>query len=155
MSNVEVGRPAPDFDLVNQHGERVSLTSLRGKNIVLIFYPFAFSGTCTGELSVIRERLSTFDNDETATLAVSCDAVFSLRAFANAEGYTFGLLSDFWPHGQTAKDYGVFVEKRGAAKRGTFIIDREGILRWSVIHEISEARDADEYEQALKGLDSA
>lgn len=155
MSTVDVGQPAPDFDLVNQHGEQVSLTGLRGKNVVLLFYPFAFSGTCTGELRVIRDRLPTFDNDDTVTLAVSCDPMFSLRAFANAEGYTFGLLSDFWPHGRTSMAYGVFLENRGAPKRGTFIIDREGIVRWLVIHEMSEARDADEYERALKDLDSA
>jgi mycoredoxin-dependent peroxiredoxin len=152
--SVDVGQPAPDFSLVNQHGETVTLGQYRGKNVVLVFYPYAFSGTCTGELSALRERLAIFDNDETVTLAVSCDAIHSLRAFANAEGYTFSLLSDFWPHGETARTYGVFVEAKGAAKRGTFIIDRDGIVRWSVIHEIGEARNADEYEQALKGLDA-
>jgi mycoredoxin-dependent peroxiredoxin len=152
---VEVGQQAPDFSLVNQHGESVSLSQFRGnKNVVLLFYPYAFSRTCTGELCAIRDRLFTFDNEDTATLAVSIDHVFALRVFAERDGYTFNLLSDFWPHGKVAREYGVFVEEKGAAKRGTFVIDKTGTIRWSVIHEIGEARDADEYEKALAGLAS-
>jgi mycoredoxin-dependent peroxiredoxin len=119
---------------------------------VLVFFPWAFSGTCTGELCTLRDRLSDFDNDDTVTLAVSCDAMFSLRAFAEREGYSFSLLSDFWPHGATAQAYGVFVEEKGAALRGTFVIDKSGVVRWSVVHPIGEARDADEYTKVLASL---
>jgi peroxiredoxin len=150
---VEIGQVAPDFTLVDQHGEAVTLSQFRGdKNVVLLFYPYAFSGICTGELCTIRDRLTTFDNDETVTLAVSIDHKYTLRAFADAEGLTFRLLADFWPHGGVARDYGVFVEEKGAAKRGTFIIDKAGILRWSIIIGMGEARDADEYEKVLAGL---
>ena len=150
---VEIGQQAPDFTLVDQHGEKVTLSQFRGdKNVVLLFYPYAFSSTCTGELCVIRDRLGSFDNDETVTLAVSIDHKYTLRAFADAEGYTFRLLADFWPHGAVAEDYGVFVEEKGAAKRGTFIIDKAGVVRWTVIHGMGEARDADEYEKALAAL---
>jgi peroxiredoxin len=150
---IEIGHEAPDFTLLDQHGESVSLSQFRGsKNVVVLFYPYAFSSTCTGELCTIRDRLTTFDNDETVTLAVSIDHKYTLRAFADQEGYTFRLLADFWPHGAVATEYGVFVEAKGAAKRGTFIIDKAGILRWSVIHEMGEARDADDYEKALAAL---
>lgn len=150
---VDVGQQAPDFTLVNQHGEQVTLSSYRGdKNVVLVFFPFAFSGICTGELCEIRDRLESFDNDSTVTLAVSCDSKFVQRVFADREGYTFSLLTDFWPHGAVARDYGVFVEEAGAAKRGTFVIDKEGVVRWSVLHAIGEARDTAAYEQALAAL---
>jgi mycoredoxin-dependent peroxiredoxin len=150
---VEVGQEAPDFTLVDQHGEPVTLSSFRGsKNVVLLFFPYAFSGTCTGELCTIRDRLPAFDNDDTVTLAVSIDHKFAQRAFAEKEGYTFPLLADFWPHGATAQAYGVFAEDKGAALRGTFIIDKAGVVRWTVLHGIGEARDADEYEKVLSTL---
>ena len=150
---VDVGQQAPDFTLVNQHGEQVTLSSYRGdKNVVLVFYPFAFSGICTGELCEIRDRLESFDNDSTVTLAVSVDSKFVQRVFADREGYTFSLLADYWPHGGVARDYGIFVEEAGAAKRATFIIDKEGVVRWTVIHAIGEPRDAASYEEALAAL---
>jgi mycoredoxin-dependent peroxiredoxin len=150
---VEVGQQAPDFTLVDQFGEQVSLSQFRGhKNVVLLFFPYAFSGTCTGELCEIRDRLPTFVNDDTVTLAVSVDHKFAQKTFAEKEGLEFPLLADFWPHGEVAKQYGVFVDDKGAAKRGTFIIDKDGVVRWSVIHEMGEARDADEYEKVLAEL---
>ena len=150
---VEVGQEAPDFTLVDQHGEPVTLSSFRGsKNVVLLFFPYAFSGTCTGELCTIRDRLPAFDNDDTVTLAVSIDHKFTLRAFADQDGYTFPLLADFWPHGAVAQVYGVFAEDKGAALRGTFIIDKAGVVRWTVLHAMGEARDADEYEKVLAAL---
>ncbi len=150
---LEVGQQAPDFTLVNQHGEQVTLSSFRGqKNVVLIFFPFAFSGICTGELCEVRDRLESFDNDSTVTLAVSCDSKFTQRVFADREGYTFSLLADFWPHGAVARQYGVLVEEVGAAKRGTFIIGRDGVVRWTVEHAIGEPRDVTAYEKALAAL---
>jgi len=95
---------------------------------------------------------ASLENDDTVTLAVSVDSKFVTRVFADREGYTFRLLSDYWPHGAVAKAYGVFVEEKGAAQRGTFVIDKEGVVRWSVIHGIGEARDADAYEKALAEL---
>lgn len=150
---VEVGQEAPDFELTNQHGELVRLSDYRAKrNVVLVFYPWAFTGVCTGELHAIRDRIASFDNDDTVTWAVSCDARFSLRVFADTEGYSFNLLSDHWPHGATARAYGVFNEDKGAARRGTFIIDGSGIVRWNVLNEIPEARDVSQYEKALAEL---
>jgi len=153
---VAVGDAAPDFTLTDQHGQRVTLSDFRGaKNVVVLFYPFAFTGTCTGELCAIRDDLASFDNDDTTTLAVSCDSMYSLRVFADREGYPFPLLSDFWPHGEVARAYGVFVESLGAAQRGTFIIDTAGVVRWSVTHPLGQARDAGEYRRVLAELGAA
>jgi mycoredoxin-dependent peroxiredoxin len=150
---VDVGQDAPDFTLPNYHGEPVTLSSYRGKkHVVLIFYPWAFTGVCTGELSEIHERMASFDNDETVTFGISCDAKFSLRIFAEREGYLFDLLSDHWPHGEVAKAYGIFDDKAGAALRGTFIIDKEGVVRYTVVNAIPDARDPSEYEKVLAAL---
>jgi mycoredoxin-dependent peroxiredoxin len=153
---LEVGHEAPDFTLSNQHGESVTLSQYRGsKNVVLLFYPWAFTGVCTGELGSIRDRVAEFENDDTVTLAVSCDAKFSLRVFAEQERYTYQLLADHWPHGAAAQAYGVFVEAKGAAKRGTFIIDKAGVVRWIVVNEIPDKRDPDEYARVLAELNAA
>jgi len=150
---VEVGDVAPDFELKDQHGTPVKLSDFRGgKKVVLVFYPLAFSGVCTGELCAIRDELPTLGGDDVQVLAVSVDSMFALRAWADQEKYQFPLLSDFWPHGGTAQAYGVFDEEKGLALRGTFIIDTEGVVRWKVVNAIPDARDLGEYRKALAGL---
>src|SRR5206468_8967445 len=123
---VSVGDAAPEFSLPDQDKQVVSLTDLRGTPVLLVFYPFAFSGICTGELCQLRDELSTYSDAGVRVLAISTDPVFSLKAFREKEGFEFSLLSDFWPHGEVAKAYGVFNEKAGMALRGTFLIDAEG-----------------------------
>jgi peroxiredoxin len=150
---ISVGDAAPDFTLKNQHGEMVSLSDYRGKkNVVVMFYPFAFTGTCTGELCAIRDQHTDFINDDTEVLSVSCDSAFTLKQFADTENLTHNLLSDFWPHGNTAKEYGVFLEELGFASRGTFIIDKDGVVQWMVVNGPGEARDTDDYRAALAAL---
>jgi mycoredoxin-dependent peroxiredoxin len=150
---IEVGQEAPDFTLPSAAHGSVTLSSFRGqKNVVLVFYPWAFTSTCTGELCEIRDRIATFDADDVVTLAVSCDARFSLKIFAEQQGYTFPMLSDFWPHGEVSRAYGVFSDQAGAAIRGSFVIDKEGIVRYVVVNGIPDARDADEYEKVLASL---
>ena len=152
-SSVEVGQLAPDFTLSNQYGQPVTLSDFRGsKNVVLMFYPFAFTGICTGELCTLRDRAPEFDNDDTVVLSVSCDSVPSLKVFATQENLTYSLLSDFWPHGEVSRAYGVFLEDKGFSTRGTFVIDKEGVLRWSVVNGPGEARNADDYVAALAAL---
>ena len=151
--SIEIGQEAPDFTLSNHHGEPITLSSYRGKkNVVLTFYPWAFTSTCTGELCEIRDRLTSFDNDDTVTFAVSCDAKYSLRIFAEREGYLFDLLSDHWPHGEVSKAYDVFSEEDGASVRGTFIIDKSGIVRYAIVMGIDDVRDPTEYEKVLATL---
>jgi mycoredoxin-dependent peroxiredoxin len=147
-----VGQPAPDFTLTNQFGSAVTLSELKGKKVVLIFFPFAFSGLCTGELCEIRDRIGSFQSDDTVTVAVSCDTKFTQAIFAERDGYTFDLLSDHWPHGAVAQAYGVFNDDRGVALRATFIIDADGIVRWEVRNAIPDTRDVAEYESVLASL---
>ena len=149
---LEIGAPAPDFTLKNQHGEDVSLSGLRGRPVAIVFYPFAFSGICTGELCEIRDHLDAFAGGDVEVLAVSCDHMFSQRAFADAEGYGFSLLSDFWPHGEVSRAYGIFNVDAGAPERGTYLVDAEGVLRWKVEHPIGQARDFEAYRTALAQL---
>ncbi|MGA1591695.1 MAG: peroxiredoxin [Candidatus Nanopelagicaceae bacterium] len=150
---IKVGQEAPDFELPNQNGEKVKLSSFRGsKNVVVVFFPFAFTGTCTGELCALRDDLSVLQNEKVQQLAIYCDAMLTQKVFAEKEGYLFPLLSDFWPHGATAEKYGVFNSERGLALRGTFIIDKQGIVRWSVVNSPAEARNLADYKAALASL---
>ena len=150
---LEIGQPAPEFLLNDHHGAPVRLASFRGqRNVVIVFFPFAFTGICTGELCTIRDDIGMYQNDQVQVLAVSCDAMPTLRVFADREGFTFPLLSDFWPHGEVARAYGVFDEQAGLALRGTFILDPDGIVRWSVLNQRGQARDASAYRAALATL---
>jgi peroxiredoxin len=152
---VSVGEQAPDLELRDQHGQTVRLSSYQGrKAVVLMFYPFAFSRVCTGELCEVRDSLPTFESAGSALLAVSCDPMFTLRAFADQDGLTFPLLSDFWPHGATASAYGVLDRTGGFAKRSTFIVDRSGLVRWTVHSATPEARDLQEQARVLASLAS-
>jgi len=151
--SVEVGEQAPDFELTDQHGTPVRLSSFRGsKNVVLVFYPLAFSGVCTGELCAMRDDFPEVSRDDVELLTVSVDSTFVLRTWSEQQGFSFGLLSDFWPHGAVASAYGVFDADRGVAVRGTFVIDKSGIVRWKVVHPIPQARDIAEYQKALASL---
>ena len=123
------------------------------KNVVLVFYPFAFSGICTGELCEIRDDLGGFVADDVQVLAVSCDHMFTQRAWADKEGYFFPLLSDFWPHGGGGAGRTASSTSRPAPPlRGTFLIDTEGVVRWSLVNEIGQARDFTGYHAALAEL---
>src|SRR5699024_9289197 len=97
--SLSVGDIAPDFTLRDQNGADVTFGELiADRAVLLVFYPFAFSGVCTSELREIRDDLGRFESPQVTTLAISCDPMFSLRAWADREGYFFPLLSDFWPH---------------------------------------------------------
>lgn len=152
----EVGAPAPDFRLPDQHGQDVSLTDLLhddgNRAALIVFYPFAFSGTCTGELCEIRDDLGSFANDDVQVVGISCDPKHALRAWADEEGYKFPLLSDFWPHGEVARSYGVFMPGLGFATRGSFLVDTTGVLRWSTVQGPGQPRDPQAYRDALATL---
>ncbi len=149
----EPGRPAPDFTLKDQFRQDVALSSFRGaRSVLVVFYPFAFSPVCTGELAAVRDELATFQNDGVQVLAVSCDHPFTLRAWADAQGFGFPLLSDFWPHGRVAEDYGVLNSAAGFALRGTFLVDRGGTVRFAEVNQAGEARDQDGWRRAVAAL---
>ncbi|MET8802431.1 peroxiredoxin [Streptomyces sp. NPDC004546] len=150
---IQVGDKAPDFELKDNHGRTVKLSDFRGeKNVVLLFYPFAFTGVCTGELCELRDNLPKFEGRDTQLLAVSNDSIHTLRVFAEQEGLEYPLLSDFWPHGNVSRAYGVFDEDKGCAVRGTFIVDKEGVVRWTVMNGLPDARDLNDYVKALDTL---
>lgn len=141
-SAVTVGSTAPDFSLKNQFGEDVTLSSLVVERPVLIvFYPFAFSRICTGELCSLRDTMPQFDRQDLQIVGLSCDPMFTQRAWADDQGFKFPLLSDFWPHGAVARAFGVFDEKAGFATRGTFLVDDAMTVRWSLVNGPGEARD--------------
>ena len=124
---VAVGEDAPDFTLKDQEGNDVTLSSFRGdKNVVLVFYPFTFTGVCEGELCSLRDDLSQFESSKAQVIALSCDTRHAQAQWAKQQGYNFPVLSDFWPHGAVAKSYGVFNETLGCANRATFVIDKAG-----------------------------
>lgn len=150
--SVTVGQVAPDFTLVNQAGDKVTLSEFRGRKVVLVFYPFAFSPLCTSEMCDLRDRRGDFD-DDTVLLGISVDTKYALRVFAEQEGLGFDLLSDFWPHGAVAQEYGVFLpDAGGKATRATFVIDREGVVRWAIINGPGEPRDPGDYRAAVADL---
>lgn len=149
-TGLELGGLAPDFTLRDQFGQDVTLSSFRGRKAVAIFfYPFAFSGVCTGEMTGIRDRLAEFMTFETEVLGLSCDPVYALRAFADQDGINFPLLSDFWPHGEVARAYDVFDDAKGCPRRSSYVIDRDGRVRWSVHNAMPDGRDLDEHLKQL------
>jgi peroxiredoxin len=150
--SLAVGAAAPDFSLPDTHGTPVTLSGLRGGPVAVVFVPFAFSGTCTGELCDLRDNIQAFQEAGVHLVVVSCDPMFSLRAWAEAEGYGFDLLSDFWPHGEVARAFGVFDEERGRADRGSFLIDADGVVRWTVVNPAGQPRDISAYRTAIQDL---
>jgi mycoredoxin-dependent peroxiredoxin len=147
---IEVGAAAPDFVLKDQNNQEVRLSDFRGgKNVLLVFYPLAFTGTCQGELCQVRDNLNDFMNDNVQVLTVSVDSPYSHKVWAGQQGYEFPLLADFWPHGAVAQAYGVFDAEKGIANRGTFVIDRDGVVRYAEMNLPGAARDQDAWRKAL------
>ena len=150
---IEVGDVAPDFELPDQDRRPVRLSTHRGsKHVLLVFYPLSFTGTCEGELCAIRDRLDVFRSDEVETIAVSVDSTAVHARWATEEGFGFPILADFWPHGEVARAYGVLDEASGLALRATFLIDRDGVVRYRDTNPIGEARDQDRWVAALAEL---
>ncbi|HZY76627.1 MAG TPA: peroxiredoxin [Jatrophihabitantaceae bacterium] len=150
---IGVGDVAPDFTLRDQNNEEVTLSAFRGKQAVLIvFYPLAFTGICTGELCAVRDDLSTFQNDDVQVLTISVDSPYAHKIFSEREGYDFPLLSDFWPHGAVAQSYGAFNDEVGFANRGTFLVDKDGIVRFAELNSPGEGRDAQAWRDAIAAL---
>jgi peroxiredoxin len=150
---LEVGASAPDFTLKDQNGRPVSLAGSRGtKNVLLVFFPLAFTGICQGELDYVQEHLASFQNDETVTLAISVGPPPTHKVWAAQSGFQFPVLSDFWPHGAVAEAYGVFNAGAGYANRGTFVIDGSGMIRFAECKEPGEARDQSVWTAALAAL---
>lgn len=148
-----VGATAPDFTLRDQNQQPVTLSDYRGaKNVLLVFFPLAFTGICQGELDRLRDHLPEFDNDESAALAISVGPPPTHKIWATQSGFLFPVLSDFWPHGAVSKAYGVFNDAAGVSNRGTFVVDRAGIIRFAEMKQPGEARDQTLWTDAMAAL---
>lgn len=146
---LQIGDSAPDFSLPDQQGNLVALSSFRGKAVLLVFYPLSFTNVCTGELCALRDDLTRFHNQDVQLLALSVDSVAVHRIWAEQQSYEFPILADFWPHGEVAQAYGSFDQERGVARRGTFLVDQSGRIRWKVVMDRPGPRDQRAYEEAL------
>jgi peroxiredoxin len=154
VSGLEPGAVAPDFELRDQHGQRRALSALRGRPVALVFFPAAFSSVCGSELVALRDWWAdpADRRPDVELWAISCDPMFSLRGYADAEGIDFPLLSDFWPHGAVAQAYGVLDQTSGTALRSSYVVDGEGRIAWAVHNAPSDPRPVADLEQALAAL---
>ena len=141
MAKIETGSEAPEFDLQVNGSERMRLSGFRGRrNVLLVFHPFAWTPICAEEARDLQENLPAFRDAGTEIVFVSCDPWAARQAWKEQLGAEYTFASDFWPHGAAAKAYGVFNEAIGAPHRGTFLIDREGTIVWSLVKEGDEYR---------------
>jgi peroxiredoxin len=138
---VATGDRAPEFDLEVTHGQRVRLSEFTGRsNVLLVFHPFAFTAVCEEEARDLQENLESFRNAQTEIVFVSCDPAPARQAWREELGAEYTFASDFWSHGEAARAYGVFNEVNGAPHRGTFLIDRDGVVIWSLVKMRDERR---------------
>jgi mycoredoxin-dependent peroxiredoxin len=148
------GQQAPDFTLKDQDGNDVTLSKvLADTPVVLVFYPFTFTGVCEGELCALRDDLSRYESAGVQVLAVSCDSRFAHKVWADQQGYQFPILADFWPHGEVAQAYGVFNDQAGCAIRATFVIGKDGaVVDTFATDALGTPREQASYEAALAKL---
>jgi peroxiredoxin (alkyl hydroperoxide reductase subunit C) len=150
---IDVGQQAPEFDLKNPAGESVQLSAFSGKPVLLVFYPFTFTGVCEGELCTLRDDFSQFEKADVQVVAVSCDSRHAQRIWTEEQGFPFPVLSDFWPHGEVARAYGVFNEALGCANRASFLIDGEGkVVDTFASADLGTPRTPERYAEALAKL---
>jgi len=150
---LSVGQQAPDFELPDQNGDPVKLSDYRGKPVALVFFAFTFSGICEGELCSIRDDFGEFESAGVQVIALSCDSKFSQKTWAESMGYGFPVLSDFWPHGETANAYGVFNADVGCAMRATFLIGADGmVVDVFETESLATPRELSQYSEALTKL---
>ncbi len=145
---IEVGQEAPDFTLLNEANERVTLSALRGTPVVLVFFPFAFSGLCTTEMCSIRDNYEGWIEKGATVFGISRDSRFVQAAFKKQENFKHSLLAD--TKGSAGMKYGVWNEAAAAAERATFVIDREGKIAYAIHNGFSDARDHSSVEEHIK-----
>lgn len=151
---IKVGDKAPAFKLFDTQKTEVELSSFLGKNVVILFFPQAFTGTCTAELCSIRDNMNMYSSLNAEILAISVDSVFTLAKFKEVEGYNFTLLSDF--NKETSRAYHTIYEDwilnmKGVSKRSAFVVDKKGILQYVEVLEV--ASELPDFEKIKKVLD--
>ena len=150
---IQVGQKAPDFTLKDQDKNDVTLSSFRGKkNVVLAFFPMAFSSFCSSENACFQSDMAQFNHLDAQLLGISIDSVYAQKAFADKLGVKYPLLADFHPKGAAASKFGLYLEDAGFTNRATVIVDKEGVVRYVKTYDIPSQRDNKEIVQALEGL---
>ncbi len=150
--NVKPGSAAPEFTLKDQDGRDISLSSLRGKKVLLSFHPLAWTGVCEIQMRTLELKADAFGSLGTVALGLSVDAVPAKKAWADHMGLSkTRLLSDFWPHGEVAKLYGLFDDLKGISGRANILIDEKGIIAFTRVYELGEVPDIEEIMRVLKG----
>jgi peroxiredoxin len=153
---IQLNQLAPDFTLFNTEKKEVSLSNYRGKNVVLLFFPLAFTGVCTTELCNVRDNIAVYNNANAEVLAISVDSVFTLEKFKSEQNINFDLLSDF--NKEVSQMYGAYYDNfvlgmKGVAKRAAFLIDREGKVQYSeVLEDAGKVPDFDSIQKVLASL---
>jgi len=153
---IQIGDRAPNFTLFNSEKEQVSLESLRGKTVVLQFFPQAFTGVCTTQLCTVRDHIGVYQNEEVATLGISVDSPFTLAEFKNQQHYNFPLLSDF--NKEVSQEYGALYDEfafgmKGVSRRAAFVIDKEGVVKYAEVLE--SAGDLPDFEKVQAAITEA
>lgn len=153
---LQTGQQAPEFTLRDSDKQEVTLSNYRGKNVVLLFFPLAFTGVCTAELCALRDNMTAYNNLNAQVLAVSVDSLFTLDKFKQEQGFTFPLLSDF--NKDVSEAYGSVYEDfafgmKGVSKRSAFVMDKEGVIRYAeVLEDAGKVPDFDAVQNILKSL---
>jgi len=150
---IETGREAPDVTVRNEEGEPLRLADFRGdRAVLLVFHPFSFTDICESEMSELADDLPRYRGADVELISLSCDAPFVRAAWKRELGHPFTYASDFWPHGDAARAFGIFDETLGCARRATFLIDRDGMVRHAVDNPIAERREQQSYHDAVARL---
>lgn len=150
---MHVGAAAPAFELVDQNNNTVSSESFRGSNTLVVFIPFPFTGICDDEACTIRDNLAELESLNANVVVITVHARPVNKRWADENDFSFPVLSDYWPHGETAKAYGAFNQTAGAANRYTFVLDADGIVRHIInTEELGIGREYAAYVEALKNL---
>ncbi|MDP1745085.1 MAG: peroxiredoxin [Bacteroidota bacterium] len=148
-----IGTPAPDFELNSTPDQKLKLTELRGKKVILAFYPADWSPVCSDQMALYNETLKLFSKHNAQLVGISVDSKWSHLAFSQSRRLHFPLLADFEPKGQVAKMYDVYDEKEGLAERALFVVDEKGIIRWNYLSPVGINPGADGILEALESLD--
>jgi peroxiredoxin len=148
------GTEAPDFELQSGPDEKLSLSGLRGRPVVLVFYPEDWSPVCSDQLALYQELLPEFDQFDAQLVGISVDGIWSHVAFAKDRHLHFPLLADFEPKGEVSRLYGVYRAGDGTSERALYVIDRDGVVRWSYVSPVGVNPGADGILRALEELPS-
>lgn len=153
---IQLGQQAPDFTLRDTEKNKVTLSELKGKNVVLLFFPLAFTGVCTKELCSVRDNMALYNNTNAVVFGLSVDSLYSLKKFKEEQNLNFELLSDFNKEVSTAYSslYETFSnDMKGVSKRSAFVMDKDGIVRYAeVLENAGEVPDFNAIQQTLEGL---